>query len=88
LDRTTTRLVEVLDKTITLAQSKGPLEFQAVQAMTMQYPVQETQYDPSDEAEARRLGEYKPAVEDVLNGYERDAADDSFLNDLKVLDER
>jgi hypothetical protein len=53
--------------------------------MSMQYPVQETAYDPSDEAEARRLGELAPDPKDVLNAYERDALDDSFLSDLDYL---
>jgi hypothetical protein len=79
------KLIDVLEKTIVLAQSKGPLEFQAVQAMGMQYPVQEVAYDPSDEAEARRLGEIPPDAKDALNAYERDALDDSFLSDLDFL---
>lgn len=78
------RLVGVLDRTISLAQAKGPLEFQAIQAMGMQYPVSETGvYDPSDEAEARRLGEVDDTptrVRDELNGYESDARD--FVTEL------
>lgn len=78
-------LIAVLEKTIVLAQSKGPLEFQAVQAMSMQYPVQEAVFDPSDEAEARRLGEIPLDAKDVLNAHERDALDDSFLDELDFL---
>ena len=85
LTLTNEHLIKVLDRTISLAQSKGPLEFQAIQAMGMQYSGPETAYDPSDEAEARRLGEYGPDPKEALNAYERDAVDDSFLSDLDFL---
>lgn len=75
LDKT----IGVLDRTISLAQAKGPLEFQAVEAMRVQYPGVQAEpfYDPSDEAEARRLGEVDETgpVRDELNGYESDARD-------------
>ena len=46
----------LLDKAIVLLSTKDPLAFQGVQAMNQHGPYDE-RYDPSDEAELKRLGE-------------------------------
>jgi hypothetical protein len=45
---------KLLDKAIALLSAKSPLEFQAVQAMSLGYTEGE-RYDPSDEAEIDRM---------------------------------
>ena len=47
---------QLLDKTVAILSAKGPLEFQAVQAMSQPGLYNEPEvYDPSDEAEIDRL---------------------------------
>lgn len=60
---------QLLDKAIALLSSKGPLEFQAVQAMSVGYTANE-RYDPSDEAEIDRMRAFGlvPAEEGDPNG--------------------
>lgn len=47
---------ELLDKALALLSTKGPLEFQAVQAMNGAVPyTEDTRFDPSDEGEIERI---------------------------------
>lgn len=46
---------QLLDKAIAILSSKGPLEFQALQAMNQSGLYTDDRYDPSDEAEADKL---------------------------------
>lgn len=60
---------KLLDKAFALLSAKGPLEFQAVQAMSVGYT--DDRFDPSEEAEADRLkafGIIPPEEEGDLNG--------------------
>lgn len=73
--------LRVIDKLTTLLSTKDPLAFQAVQAMQYQhgYSVPDDEiYDPSDEAENRRLEYREQSERDELNGTERDAYDAIF----------
>lgn len=66
---------ELLDKTIALLSAKGPLEFQALQAMNQTGLYTDEPYDPSDEAEIDKLKAFGmiPADEEgAVNGDEDD----------------
>jgi hypothetical protein len=46
---------QLLDKAFALLSAKGPLEFQAVQAMNQSGALYTEPYDPSDEAEIEKM---------------------------------
>lgn len=63
-----------------MLRAAGPWEYQQVQAM-QQVGMYDEVYDPSPEAEARRIAERQNAVDDFeesLNGEEREVLGDLF----------
>jgi len=69
-----------VDKSISLVRAAGPWEYQQIQVM--QNPaVYDEVYDPSPEAEARRIADRQNALdehEEALNAQERAAFGDLF----------
>lgn len=76
---------QILDKALALIAAKGPLEFQAVQAMNQTGGLYtEGRYDPSDEAEFDKLkafGMIPGDEEGTLNG---NGSDDEELEWLRA----
>src|SRR5947209_748069 len=69
------------DKLITMLGTKGPLEFQAVQAMQTDNAYGKLEYvDPSDEAEVRRLN-------DLIRSGTNTAQQDDELSSERIPDE-
>ncbi len=58
------RATELNDKAMTLLSVKDPLAYQAVQVMNQQGLYADPDYDPSDEAEARRIEEREGGLSD------------------------
>lgn len=77
--RRDTRLseIKIMDKLVAILAVKDPLSYQQIQAMDM--APQYTDYDPSDEAEIRRIHERLGDLddtEDMMTDAERDFLDD------------
>lgn len=74
------RQLDLIDKSITMVRAAGPWEYQQVQAMS-QNGLYDEIYDPSPEAEARRIADRQNNVdgmEEALNGEERAVLGDLF----------
>lgn len=72
--------LEVVDKAVALVRAADPWQYQAIQAMQYQVPY-DADYDPSPEAEARRIAERDSAVDDMegeMNADERAVFGDLF----------
>lgn len=71
--------IDLHDKAITLLSTKDPLAFQSVQAMSSPVPYTDMDYDPSDEAEARRLADLRAQDDE---GEMSDAEQREFLRSI------
>jgi hypothetical protein len=68
---------QLVDKALALVAARGPLEFQAIQAMNPASGYDSDNFDPSDEAEIKRLQDLQRAYqEDDLSGDEQGFIDD------------
>lgn len=72
--------LDVIEKAFAQLRSTDPWQYQAIQVMN-QNAEYDKPYDPSEEAEAKRIAQRQNAVDDMeesLNGYESAALDDIF----------
>lgn len=74
------RQLDLIDKSVALVRAADPWQYQQIQAMDNAGMYDEV-YDPSPEAEARRIAERQSRVDEMeeeLNAQERDALADLF----------
>lgn len=74
------RQIDLNEKAFAQLRSSDPWQYQAIQSMT-QTALYDTEYDPSEEADARRIAERnntKEELEETLNAEESAALDDLF----------
>ena len=72
--------LDVIEKSFAQLRASDPWQYQSIQAMAAP-GVYDTEYDPSEEAEARRIAERsntKEELEESLNAEERSVLDDLF----------
>lgn len=74
------RQLDLNEKAFAQLRASDPWQYQAIQSMT-QTALYDTEYDPSEEADARRIAERnntKEELEETLNAEESAALDDLF----------
>lgn len=74
------RQLDIIEKSFSQLRASDPWQYQAIQSMA-QTALYDTEYDPSEEAEAQRIADRnntKEELEETLNAEESAALDDLF----------